>query len=243
MAKKALTIIELIFVVIIIGVMSAVATTMMKDDGLALATYQTLEHIRYTQHLAISQHQFDPKDARFKNTQGYTAANEGKYYCGWWQMRFVKQLNGIPQIIGYSIYSDYDRQGNIDVTKPINPAIDPLSGFMMTTVLKKPFSDPESEDNNVSRKMNLYLAYDITDISFSANCQAAGFSTVQNGIGALIFDEKGRPYFGITDTNQNNPYQYRLTNNCDITFTHQSGRQSIISIYPETGAAEITKLD
>jgi hypothetical protein len=216
---------------------------MMRDDSLALATYQTLEHIRYTQHLAISDHKFDPKDARFKNTPGYKTDGDGKYYRGWWQIRFVKQTNGNPEVVGYSVYTDINRQGEIDLADPKEPAINPNDGFLMTTVLKNSSSDPESEDNNVSRKMNMLSTYSITDISFSSNCQAAGFTNVQNNVGAIIFDEKGRPYFGIADNAQKNPYQYILTTNCDITLTHASGRQSVIRVYPETGYAEITRLD
>jgi hypothetical protein len=243
MIKKAFTTIELIFIVILIGVMSAVVTSYFRDDKLALATYQVLEHIRYTQHLALSDHKFDPKDTKFKTTSGYAASREGMYYRGWWQIRFVKQMNGIPEVVGYSVYADIDRQGNIDLVNLKNPAINPSDGFMMTTVLKKPFSDPESEDNNVSREMNMLLTYSITDISFSTNCQAAGFTMVQNSVGAIIFDEKGRPYYGIANNAQKNPYQYILTTNCDITLTHASGRQSVIRVHPETGYAEITRLD
>lgn len=242
MIKKAFTIIELIFIIILIGIMSAVATSYFRDDKLALATYQVLEHIRYTQHLAISEHQFDPKDASFKSTSGYLLANEGMYYRGWWQIRFVKQMNGIPPVVGYSIYADTDRQGNIDLVNLKNPAINPSNGFLMTTVLRKPFLDPESEDNNVSREMNMLSVYSVTDIVFSNGCQPSGFTNVGDDVGAIIFDEKGRPYYGIANNAQKNPYQYRLTTDCNITLT-QDAKQAIITVHPETGYAEIMRLD
>ncbi len=239
MAKKALTIIELIFVVIIIGIMSAVATTMMRDDGLALATYQTLEHIRYTQHLAISDHKFDPRDAKFKVTPGYAATREGMYYRGWWQIRFqvIPPTNVANGLIGYSVYSDFDRQGGIDVSNVTNPALNPLDGKWLRLY-----------DNCSSCSDDVFLdrKYNITNISFSANCQDTGFraSSLATTVGTVVFDEKGRPYYGIANNAQNNPYQYiLLTENCEITLTHTSGRQSIIRVYPETGYAEIKRLD
>lgn len=242
MIKRAFTLIELIFVVVLIGIMSSVAASYFREDKLALATYQVLEHIRYTQHLAMSDHKFDPKDARFKTMSGYVATNKGMYYRGWWQIRFVKQMNGIPKIVGYSVYSDIDREGNIDLVNLKNPAINPSDGFMMTTVLRKSFSDPESEDNNVSREMNMLLTYSITDITFSNNCQPVGFTRVANSVGVVAFDEKGRPYFGIANNAQKNPYQYKLTADCNITLT-QDGKKAIITVHPETGYAEITRLD
>lgn len=243
MTKKAFTLLEVLFIVIIIAVLLKLITPYFSEDRLALAAYQTLEHIRYTQHLAINDHKFDPKDIKFKNTPGYMNTREGKFYRGWWQIRFVKQLGGKPEIVGYSIYSDYDRQGNIDVMQTRNAAIDPLTGFMMTTYLRKPLLDPEDPENNASRKMNLYPTYNIASVYFSQNCQAAGFTLVQNDIGAIVFDEKGRPFYGIPLTASKNPYQYLLKENCIITLKSTDGREANITVYPETGYAEITSLN
>lgn len=231
MTKKAFTLIELIFVIIIIGIMSAIVSTYFKDDKLALAVYQTLEHIRYTQHLAISDDKFDPKDTTYTNS-GFNG-NSGKYYRSWWQIRFVMQMNGIPQIVGYSVYSDKDREGNIDRTTHQEAAVNPFDGLHLNTFIAAD-SSPD---------VNLLSKYSVNSVEFSQNCQAIGFTKIQNDIGAIVFDEKGRPYRGITDTNSNNPYLYRLTSNCDITLTQQDGRQAVITIYPETGYAEITRLD
>jgi hypothetical protein len=231
MIKKAFTTIELIFVIVLIGIMSGVASTYFKDDKLAMAAYQTLDHIRYTQHLAIGDHKFDPKDRAYANTS--FSGNNGKYYRSWWQIRFVMQMNGAPQIVGYSVYSDRDRKGNIDRTTHQEAAVNPFDGLYLNTFVA----------TNSSPDVNLLSRYSIANIAFSQNCQAVGFTTVQGDVGAIIFDEKGRPYFGIANNVQNNPYQYRLTANCDITLTHQDGRQAVIRIYPETGYAEITKLD
>lgn len=234
MIKKALTTIELIFIVILIGIMSAVATSYFRDDKLALAAYQVLEHIRYTQHLALSEHKFDPKDDNYLNHQaGSDDTETGKYFRSWWQMRFVVQLGGAPEIVGYSIYSDMDREGNIDRTTHDEAAVNPIDGLYFNTFVA----------NDSTSDVNLLQKYDISNISFSANCQAAGFTMVQNDIGAIIFDEKGRPYYGIANNAQNNPYQFLLTANCIITLTGAGGKVAEITIYPETGYAEITRLD
>jgi len=229
--KKAFTIIELIFIIVLIGIMSSVATAYFRDDKLALATYQVLEHIRYTQHLAISEHKFDPKDQTY-NSAGFTG-NSGRYYRAWWQIRFVMQMGGTPQIVGYSVYSDRDRRGNIDRTTHQEAAVNPYDGLRLNTLIAAD-SSPD---------VNLMSKYSIDNIAFSTDCQAIGFTNIQGDIGAIIFDEKGRPYFGIANNAQNNPYQYRLASNCIITLSGEDDRQAEITVYPETGYAEITRLE
>jgi type II secretory pathway pseudopilin PulG len=239
MIKKAFTLIELIFIIVLIGILSGVASAYLRDDKLALATYQILEHIRYTQHLAISDHKFDPKDTYYVNYQaGSDGTQKGKYFRSWWQMRFVNQP-GVETIIGYSVYSDKDRDGNIDgsaVTPThIEPAINPFDGKLIYA---------RANCNKCSADANLYSKYDVSDINLIGGCSVAGFTQVNSGnLGTIAFDEKGRPYYGIASNIQNNPYQYRLSSDCNITIAHQDGRKSIITVYPETGYAEITKLE
>jgi len=231
MIKKAFTLIELIFIIVLIGIMSAVASAYFRDDKLALAAYQVLEHIRYAQHLAISEHKFDPKDQTYI-ASGFSG-NNGKYYRSWWQIRFVMQMGGTPQIVGYSVYSDRDRKGNIDRTTHQEAATNPYDSLKLNTFIA----------GDSSPDVNLLSKYSINNIAFSAGCQAVGFTTIQGDIGAIVFDEKGRPYFGIANGAQNSPYQYRLTSNCVITLTGDDNRNADITVYPETGYAEITRLD
>lgn len=235
MIKRAFTIIELIFIVILIGIMSAVATSYFRDDKLALATYQVLEHIRYTQHLAISDNKFDPKDNYYINYQnGSDGSQKGKFFRAWWQIRFVDWSSGTPPIIGYSIYSDMDREGNIDSTTHKEAAVSPFDGLRLNA-----YSGSEN-----SPDVNLASKYFIQSVSFSSSCQAVGFTRITSGkIGSIAFDEKGRPYYGISDTNNYSPYQYKLVSDCNITLTHQDGREAVITVHPETGYAEITRLD
>lgn len=234
--KKAFTIIELIFVIILIGIMSAVVVTSFKtsDDNLALAAHQVVNHIRYTQHLAITQQEFDPKDLAYDPNPPHTKANKGTYFRSWWQMRFVvvPATNAAPSIVGYAIYSDSNRLGNININTA-EAAINPTDGLRLSCMSNQ----SNSPDTNIGNK------YGITNISFSANCQSNDFSTVTGRVGTIVFDEKGRPYDGIANNNANNPYQYILSTPCTITLTGDGGRTATITVTPETGYAQITAIN
>lgn len=239
MTKKAFTVLELLFIVVIMGVLSMVASPYFREDKLALATYQTLEHIRYTQHLAMINHRFDPKDANYKiNPGNKDSNNHGKYFRSRWQIRFVNQA-GTPMIIGYSVYADIDRRGNIDGSAAtpthIEAARNPIDGLLLHNYATCARCSPDT---------NLYAKFDISDINLSGGCSVVGFTTVNNGKrGTIAFDEKGVPYYGISNNTQNNPYQYLLRSNCIVMLTSKDGRRATISVYPYTGYAEITSLE
>lgn len=230
---------EIVLVIVLIAIFAAVIKFGSKnDDRLHLATLQVLEHIRYTQHLAMNDDKFDPKDNRYKTTpDNAKEAGDGRYFYGWWQIRFqvVAATNADDSLIGYSVFSDFDRQGNIDVKNVLNPAINPADGKWMRLY---------GGCDSCSGDIFLGKKYGVKNISFSANCQKAGFTKITSGnIGAIIFDEKGRPYYGISDDANKNPFKYRLTADCDITLTADTGKTSTIRVYPESGYTEILNIE
>ena len=57
--KKAFSLIELIFVIVIIGILSSVLVPRFDRPTLIEAAHQIISHIRYTQHLAMVDNKFD----------------------------------------------------------------------------------------------------------------------------------------------------------------------------------------
>lgn len=105
--KKAFTMIELIFVIIVIGILAAVVIPRTGSNKLQEAAIQVLSHIRYTQHLAMVDDKFD--------------ANDADWYRERWQIRFRR--NGGTS--GYVVFSDsVNTQGNVNNGER---AIDPLT--------------------------------------------------------------------------------------------------------------------
>lgn len=101
--KKAFTMIEMIFVIIVIGILSAIAIPRVSENHLNEAADQVISHIRYTQHLAMQDNKFDQAD----NT--------------WFQERWQIAFNGEV----YTIFSDQNKNNTQDLaeiaTNPNNP--------------------------------------------------------------------------------------------------------------------------
>jgi len=62
MKRFAFTMLELIFVIIVIGILAVLAMPSFNTNPLQLAAEQVATHIRYTQHLAMVDDVYDPTD-------------------------------------------------------------------------------------------------------------------------------------------------------------------------------------
>ncbi len=82
--KKAFTMIELVFVIVVIGILAAVIIPSTRTNPAQEAAIQLLSHIRYTQHLAIVDDKYDATDVNWFQNR--------------WQIRFTNNT--------YSIVSD-----------------------------------------------------------------------------------------------------------------------------------------
>ena len=83
---------ELVLVIVVIGIMSALIIPRMDRDNLAEAANQLVNHIKYTQHLAMTQSVYDDNIAN------------------WFQRRWQVQLYACG---GYAVHSDSDMSGGV----------------------------------------------------------------------------------------------------------------------------------
>ncbi|OHD87039.1 MAG: hypothetical protein A2Y52_02700 [Sulfuricurvum sp. RIFCSPLOWO2_02_43_6] len=112
MKRFAFTMLELVFVIIVIGILAVLAMPSFTSNPLQRAAEQVAGHIRYTQHLAIVDDKYDPSDVF--------------WYRENWQMEF-KKFNS-PLEIYYEIYGDTDHLGNSDINET---ARDPLTNNLL----------------------------------------------------------------------------------------------------------------
>ncbi len=65
---RAFTMLELIFVIVVVGILSFMAASSFQRNTVQEATDQLLSHIRYTQHLAMMDDKFNAGNANLKST-------------------------------------------------------------------------------------------------------------------------------------------------------------------------------
>lgn len=219
--KKAFTMLELVFVILIVGILSIAILPSFSRNSLQEAADQLISHIRYTQHLAMLDDKFD--------------INDSKWYLARWTIRFQENVSfgGIPDdgAWTYTIYSDitnYTGHNPDLVGMALNPLVSNkyLSGGYDNTL--------STSDAKASKELQLNEKYGISNVTFSGGCRSDTLF--------VSFDYLGRPFNSFpTDSSYELPaagWHKLLTAACVITLTN--GTKNIrISIEPETGYTHI----
>lgn len=216
MIRKAFSMIEFVFVIVVVGILAAVMLPRFERETLLEAATQLASHIRYTQHLAMVDDRYDPNDQFWYKTR--------------WQLVFGRSSSGSKNSNGqfaYTIFSDNmgTRTGQPDFTDIDTTEIarDPLNN---NKVLSGGYSGTIDTDNeHANKKMNLGETYGITNVTMGGGCTYA----------RLSFDHLGRPMKGDSSTLTSAYQSNRLvTSACNINLTNEQGTISII-VLPETG--------
>jgi prepilin-type N-terminal cleavage/methylation domain-containing protein len=213
---NAFTMLELVFVIIVIGILAALTLPRVERDIKQEAGDNILSAIRYTQHLALTD-----------NKQAFDIAN---WQQSLWMIRF-EIYNGTEVI--YKIGTDADRGGNIDKSES---AIDPLTGKYL-------FTTDAVRDNDESPSIFLTQRYGINNVAFN-NCQGAQ-ATAAKHIAFDNKGRPHRGIINTTGVAggggaQNDFRTYVKNGQCEISFTSTSFDDTLkIIILEETGYAYI----
>ena len=218
--------IELVFVIVIVGILSLVISSSFERNTLREAADQVVSHIRYTQHLAMVDDKFNPKDSG--------------WYKSRWQI-FFANTEGSGDAWSYMIFSDSPNYtGTPDVSEHAKNPLDEnryLSGGYSAGNID--FRSPLA-----TKEMNLGNKYGLLDIDFVNGCTIA--TTRQR----ISFDYLGRPFYGNPHA-QTNVYHDELNfkilkSTCHIQLclttpcaTATNENKITIAIVPETGYTHI----
>ena len=221
--KKAFTLLELVFVIVVIGILAAMIIPSTRTNPLQEAAVQVLSDIRYTQHLAMVNDKYNPLNI---DSGGLT-----KWYKERWQIIFSSNANSGLEM-GYTIFSDTsgDSTGNPQESEiAINPADSSsrlTGGFTGANALNIDHATFVG-----TNKLNIGRSYGVANVTFSNSCDGV------NGLSKRIaFDHMGRPLQGDISSNvialDNNDL---IQADCDILLTHSSGNTITIRVQEETG--------
>jgi Tfp pilus assembly protein FimT len=249
--RRAFTMIELVMIVVVIAILAAVAVPKLATNDLQDATNQIIRHIRYTQHLAMTDDKYisNPTVSRFPGTQA--ERHTQFWFEGRWQMLF----HASEKHATYSIFSDlptgsdtttYDSKVHSPNTLASlkNIATDPLTKTKLTghhwgaTIFQQnePYRTEELQLNEffgISR-------IDISELQQKCNKK----NKANKGANAqILFDTIGRPYCRQKhDPTLHNPYEYLLKSTAKIKLclddpcsSTDTSRYTQICIEPYTG--------
>ncbi|CZE47741.1 prepilin-type N-terminal cleavage/methylation domain-containing protein [Campylobacter geochelonis] len=141
---KAFTLMELVLVIVVVGILSALVIPRLERNAILEASNQIVSHIRYTQHLAMMDNKFNANDATWFKSRWTIAFNNGNS----WR---------------YDVFQDKNHDGAVsdigEVAKdPQNPNRVLSSGFT------------GAADSVLSKKMNLGNKFGVTGVVFGGSC-------------------------------------------------------------------------
>ena len=146
--KSAFTMLELVFVIVVLGIIASLAMPRLDRDLTQEAADTVLSNIRYTQHMALS-------DFRQSFTQP-------KWQMSFWKINFEKcSDNGIFIGIG----SDKDYMGDTNMEEA---AVDPANGLPM--FWRNTSSCKDGGDNTVSDSIFLTKKFGVTSVAGTGGC-------------------------------------------------------------------------
>ena len=234
MLRHAFTFIELVFVIVVIGILSAIMTPKLEHDHTQEAVDQLMQHIRYAQHLALMHDPYianNTQELLYNTNLTQSQKKASQWFKGWWQIQIHNATNN------YSIYSDHPTTGaaneyGSDPDYSANPklsdqiAADPQTGLYLMR---------EDAANGVPANtrftdVDLNTKYGVT-INMPSCRSVSGVFASQH----ILFDPMGRPHCAKTKGSASlNPMDRLVNARVEINLVG-GGENRKICIEAETG--------
>lgn len=203
--KKAFTMLEVIFVVVIVGILAFTITPkLINNNKIHEASSQILSHIKYTQQLALEDELFDP--------------NEKDWYKKRWSIQFRSCADGDGMF--YKVYSNRNKDSNYG--SPDESAKDPLNGRSL-------YNNGQCEQKQEDSSPNVLISQRFGLVAFGTDLNST--CSLKK---TLTFDRLGRLHTG-TKSSVYEPYEQLVHTDCNITFKDKSNNSFTITILKESG--------
>jgi len=231
--KKAFTMLELIFVIIVIGILAAIISPQMKSNKTREAAIQIVSHIRYTQHLAMVDDKYDANDI--------DGAGDAQWFNRRWMIRFQQNLvyaAALPPVETHNNVWAYGISSDLPDFSGHHPDLNGMARNPLNTdqYLSGGYDNVlHVQDTKSMKNLRLGHEYGITNVVFGGGCRSTTLF--------IHFDHLRRPMNSFTTNSsgyQVSPsgYPRLIVDTCTITLSGPGG-DTIIHIEPETGYAHI----
>lgn len=221
MKRKAFTMLELVFAIVVIGIIASLAMPRIDRDIRQEAADNVLSAIRYTQHLALMDDKTNPADPQWQLTL--------------WNIRFSNYTENELTKWFYTIGSNMNHGANIAQAET---AIDPTNGKYMYHLA----GDSTLDETDESKNIFIGDKYGINKVDFATGCNVQTGSAGNNANTHIAFDYLGRPHKGMySQADPANDYATVMQGDCTIAFGFEDGSipDFQITILRETGYAFI----
>ncbi len=207
--KAAFTMLELVMVIVVLGILAALAMPRMERDLRQEAADNVLSAIRYTQHLALMDNKTDSTTTNWQSA--------------YWHLRFEK-YNGAKPKWFYAVSSSNDGDNNIDNDEV---AVDPANGLRMNNTNSANGSEPTD-----SPSVFIGENYGVNSVVLTGGCAATGDQHI-------AFDHLGRPHVGVYSATNDFGSYMSTNCTLTLGFEDTSINNVSITIVSETGHAFI----
>ncbi len=243
--RRSFTLIELVMIIIIVSIIAVAAYERINSGSqIQEVTDQLIKHIRYTQHLAMTDDVYIPSANFSEYANGITQNREVQFwYKKRWQIVFhfnQTEPNGFREFY-YSIFRDipwhtadsFDRSINIPASEESyeNIAKDPLEGTYLTG------NDWTDRIPNYAKELNLKEYFGCyLDTTDSKGIYGLAWNTSMR----ILFDSHGSPHYHYLDTqNSESGYDYLMKNMTQSFFIRifcdNTAEERFLCIEPITG--------
>lgn len=144
MKRPAFTMLELVFVIVVLGILASLAMPRLERDLRQEAKDNLLSAIRYTQHLALIDDKTNPADTDWQKE--------------FWKISFSTSGDNLANF--YTISSDSNQNASVDINET---AIDPENGKYM-------FTDDGTVDTDESSNIFIGKKYGVINMTFNGGC-------------------------------------------------------------------------
>jgi type II secretory pathway pseudopilin PulG len=232
MLNKAFTMIELVFIITILGILTMVMAPRLQTSHLQEAADQLIKHIRLTQSLALAEDFYLADSTQSNEYPGavnvFTRSKAQKFWFKrWWQISVNNNQYSIFSDAP-SIANDNSFDGTVTFIAPVDKvAIDIHSGEYLTPVA------PPAALGTSFTNIDLMAAYDVSITM--PQCSAVG-GTIGT-LTTVLFDHLGRPHCNKPANDASlNPFDRLMNTQMRIVLTETGSGETInICIEEESG--------